>query len=83
MANTLKSAALKKKGYVISTLSIKEAERFLRQILTEKRASAFKLTWGSSVVVLLLLCIRLGYLELQKVHCILSSFKQILLMDFS
>lgn len=73
MANTLKSAALKKKGYAISTLSINEAERFLRQILSEKRASAFKLTWGSSVV--LLLCIRLGYLELQKVHCILSSFK--------
>lgn len=81
MANTLKSAALKNKGYAISTLSINEAERFLRQTLSERRASAFKLTWGSSVV--LLLCIRLGYLELQKVHCILSSFKQILLMDFS
>lgn len=33
MANTLKSAALKNKGYAISTLSINEAARFLRQIL--------------------------------------------------
>lgn len=81
MANTLKSAALKNKGYAISTLSINEAARFLKQILSERRASAFKLTRGSSLV--LLLCIRLGYLELQEVRCILSSFKQILLMDFS
>lgn len=51
MANTLKSAALKNKGYAISTLSINEAARFLRQILSERRASAFKLTWGSSIVL--------------------------------